>query len=55
MVWGRLPGERGAPITLLYDLAWMDTGLVIIGMLYLALSVVAIFNLFMQPRRRRRS
>jgi len=32
----------------------METGLYIIGMLYLALSVVAIFNLFMQPRARRR-
>jgi hypothetical protein len=33
----------------------METGLFIIGMLYLAFSIVAIFNLFMQPRRRRRS
>jgi hypothetical protein len=39
----------------LYHLRRMETGLFIIGMLYLALSVVAIFNLFMQPRRRRRS
>jgi hypothetical protein len=36
------------------SLARMETGLYIIGMLYLALSVVAVFNLFMQPRARRR-
>lgn len=33
----------------------METGLFIIGMLYLALSVVAIVNLFMQPKPRRRA
>jgi hypothetical protein len=33
----------------------VETGLFIIGMLYIALSAVAIFNLFLQPRRRRRS
>jgi hypothetical protein len=36
------------------SLAAMETGLYIIGMLYLAFSVVAIFNLFMLPRARRR-
>ena len=35
-------------------LAFIASSLYIIGMLYLALSVVAIFNLFMQPRARRR-
>ena len=32
----------------------METGLFIIGMLYLAMSAVAIVNLFMQPKSRRR-
>jgi hypothetical protein len=33
----------------------METGLFIIGMLYLAMAIVAIFNLFLQARPRRRS
>jgi hypothetical protein len=49
-MFGQGPGKA-----LIYHLGRMETGLFIIGMLYLALSIVAIFNLFMQPRRRRRS